>query len=192
MQFFGADAFTMQQPSVQKYATGRTPALQMSCEESSSEVTSRRALLSRGMGAVAFSMAGVVLGGTPDKAEASYSAYTNREKDWEARKKNGDIEYKTARDLRQELREIAPMNSESSKVFCPNGPSSAVSPLMENKCGDRMAAVSVYGRSNDIAGNSIPGFSGGTDRFPGAVPGGTGALSAQAGGFPAYTGTSKR
>lgn len=51
------------------------------------------------------------------------------------------------------------MNNEASKVFCPNGVSAAVSPLMENKCGDRLAMPSVYGRANDIVGNSIPGFS---------------------------------
>lgn len=69
-----------------------------------------------------------------------------------------EIKYSTARDLRSQLREIAPMNSEGSRIFCPNGPSANVSPLMENKCGDRMALPSVYGRSNDIMGNSIPGF----------------------------------
>ena len=52
------------------------------------------------------------------------------------------------------------MNSEGSKIFCPNGPSAAVSPLMENKCGDRLALPSVYGRTDDVLGNSIPGFGG--------------------------------
>ena len=33
---------------------------------------------------------------------------------------------------------------------------------MENKCGDRQALPSVYGRTEDIMGNSIPGFAGGT------------------------------
>ena len=37
-----------------------------------------------------------------------------------------------------------------------------VSPLMENKCGDRMAMPSVYGRSDDAMGNSVPGFGIGT------------------------------
>ena len=54
------------------------------------------------------------------------------------------------------------MNDEGSKIFCPNGPSAAVSPLMENKCGDRQAMPSVYGRTQDTMGNSIPGF-GSTD-----------------------------
>ena len=31
--------------------------------------------------------------------------------------------------------------------------------MMENKCGDRLAMPSVYGRQDDIVGNSIPGFS---------------------------------
>jgi len=91
-------------------------------------------------------------------ASASYSAYTRREEDWKTREKNGEVKYSNARELRSQLREIAPMNSEGSKIFCPNGPSAAVSPLMENKCGDRMALPSVYGRNNDILGNSIPGF----------------------------------
>ena len=30
---------------------------------------------------------------------------------------------------------------------------------MENKCGDRLAMPSVYGRTEDVVGNSIPGFS---------------------------------
>ena len=52
------------------------------------------------------------------------------------------------------------MNDAGSKIFCPNGPSAAVSPLMENKCGDRQALPSVYGRTEDAMGNSIPGFAG--------------------------------
>lgn len=112
-------------------------------------------------------------------ASATYSAYTNREKDWQDRQKSGDIKYSSARDLKAQLREIAPMNSESSKVFCPNGPSAAVSPLMENKCGDKLAMPSVYGRTQDIVGNSIPGFSS-------ASPYSTATLNAQAGGFPSY------
>ena len=79
------------------------------------------------------------------------------------------------------------MNTEASYKFCPNGPSSNVSPLMENKCGDRLAAPSVFGRTDDIAGNSIPGFTNG-GRYPSGVPGGTGSLSAnpEIGGFPKY------
>ena len=55
------------------------------------------------------------------------------------------------------------MNDEGSKIFCPNGSSAAVSPLMENKCGDRQALPSVYGRTEDNMGNSIPGFGGGVN-----------------------------
>jgi hypothetical protein len=51
------------------------------------------------------------------------------------------------------------MNDSRSQVFCPNGPSSSVSPLMENKCNDRETMPSVFGRSDDVVGNSIPGFS---------------------------------
>ena len=36
-----------------------------------------------------------------------------------------DINISSARDLRSQLREIAPMNNEGSKLFCPNGESSA-------------------------------------------------------------------
>jgi hypothetical protein len=74
------------------------------------------------------------------------------------------------------------MNNESNKLFCPNGPSSNVSPLMENKCGDRLATPSVFGRSQDIVGNSIPGFAGG--RYGGL--GESTSLTAEAGGFPKY------
>ena len=69
-----------------------------------------------------------------------------------------EIKYSNAAQLRSQLREIAPMNDAGSKIFCPNGTSAAVSPLMENKCGDRQALPSVYGRSEDTMGNSIPGF----------------------------------
>lgn len=103
-----------------------------------------------------------LIGGTilQQPAQASYSAYTRREEDWKQREVNGEIKISNARQLRAQLREIAPMNDEGTKLFCPNGPSAAVSPLMENKCGDRQALPSVYGRSDDIMGNSIPGFSG--------------------------------
>merc|ERR1739844_608471 len=128
-------------------------------------------------------MAGMALGGTmglltnEEPASASYSAYTNREKDWQERKENGEIKYSTSKDLKRQLQEVAPMNVAKSQVFCPNGPSAAVSPLMENKCNDRQAMPSVFGRSDDIMGNSIPGK---------AYLGGTTALSADTGGFPSY------
>lgn len=97
---------------------------------------------------------------SPLPASASYSAFTHREEDWKARQDAGSIKISSARSLRTQLAEIAPMNDDSkSKIFCPNGPTAAVSPLMENRCGDRMAAPSVYGRSDDVMGNSIPGFS---------------------------------
>lgn len=92
-----------------------------------------------------------------------------------------EVQYSSARDLKRQLQEVAPMNVAKSQVFCPNGPSSAVSPLMENKCNDQMAMPSVFGRSDDILGNSIPGAT------PGYI-GGTSSLRAGAdtGGFPAY------
>jgi hypothetical protein len=70
-----------------------------------------------------------------------------------------EVKISTASSLRAQLRDIAPMNEET-KIFCPNGASAAVSPLMENRCGDRQALPSVYGRSDDAMGNSIPGFGG--------------------------------
>mmetsp|Transcript_54164 Transcript_54164/g.80703 ORF Transcript_54164/g.80703 Transcript_54164/m.80703 type:complete len:81 (+) Transcript_54164:176-418(+) len=79
------------------------------------------------------------------------------------------------------------MNEESKKMYCPNGASSAVTPMMENMCSDvRLAAPSVYGRSDDSVGNSIPGFQGG--RYPSAFPGDSTSLSASpiVGGFPSY------
>jgi len=146
---------------------------------------SRRDVLRTSMGALFGGLAaGTALVGRPEAASASYSAYTNREKDWEARSKTGDIKVSSARDLRNQLRDIVPQNSEGSKIFCPNGPSSAVSPLMENKCGDRQATASVFGRTQDTVGNSIPGFDGG--KYPG-VGGGSSTLSAaEAGGFLSY------
>eukprot|EP00594_Rhizosolenia_setigera_P007293 CAMPEP_0178942554 /NCGR_PEP_ID=MMETSP0789-20121207/2062_1 /TAXON_ID=3005 /ORGANISM="Rhizosolenia setigera, Strain CCMP 1694" /LENGTH=192 /DNA_ID=CAMNT_0020621983 /DNA_START=61 /DNA_END=639 /DNA_ORIENTATION=- len=146
-----------------------------------SDATSdRRTMLSKGFGLLGISAA---LTGGPSEASASYSAYTNREKDWEARKASGDINISTARDLKAQLREIAPMNDEKSYKFCPNGPSSNVSPLMENKCGDKLAIPSVYGRTADITGNSIPGSAALASRY---APSSGSGLSAEIGGFPAY------
>jgi len=119
-----------------------------------------------------------------EPAAATYSAYTHREEDWQKRRKDGEVQYSSARDLRKQLAEIAPMNSEGSKIFCPNGPSAAVSPLMENKCGDRQAMASVYGRTEDVLGNSIPGFNGG--RYTTQMGADNSKMIAEAGGFPAY------
>jgi hypothetical protein len=81
------------------------------------------------------------------------------------------------------------MNNSKSLMFCPNGPSSVVSPMMENKCdGERMAAPSVFGRSDDIVGNSIPGgkmYGYGYGGYESVGSGGS--LANQAGGFPKYT-----
>ena len=89
---------------------------------------------------------------------------------------HADIQYSSARDLKKALREVAPMNASKSQIFCPNGTSSAVSPLMENKCNDIEAMPSVFGRSDDLMGNSIPGRN----------LGGTTSLTADTGGFPSY------
>lgn len=133
-----------------------------------------------------FGMASALVAGTalaPQAAEAKYSDYARREADWEDRMKKGEIKVSTAKDLRMQLAEIVPQNSEGSKIFCPNGASAAVSPLMENKCSDtRMAIPSVYGRTNDATGNSIPGFKQGYAWAPGE----TSSISASVGGFPKY------
>jgi hypothetical protein len=113
-------------------------------------------------------MMGTFLGGTTvamtmtkiQPASASYSAYAHREEDWQQRVAQNAVQVTTPKLLRAQLREIAPMNEERSRIFCPNGPSAAVTPLMENRCSDlRMATPSVYGRTEDAVGNSIPGFS---------------------------------
>jgi hypothetical protein len=114
-------------------------------------------------------------------AAAKYSDYSRREKDWQERSQSGEVHISSARQLRSQLQEIAPMNSASSTIFCPNGPSANVSPLMENKCGDRLATPSVFGRQDDVVGNSIPGFKEGY-----FSDGGSSSMSAQVGGFPSY------
>jgi hypothetical protein len=133
-----------------------------------------------------FGMASALVAGTvvgPQPAEAKYSDYARREQDWEDRKKKGEIKVSNAKDLRAQLKEIVPQNSEGSKIFCPNGASAAVTPMMENKCSDTLMALpSVYGRSNDITGNSIPGFSKGYAWGPGE----SSSISASTGGFPKY------
>mmetsp|Transcript_28618 Transcript_28618/g.78609 ORF Transcript_28618/g.78609 Transcript_28618/m.78609 type:complete len:228 (-) Transcript_28618:1650-2333(-) len=141
------------------------------------------------LGALAAVVGGSSTGltGLAPPSHATYSAYTRREQDWQERKTNDEVKYSSARDLRQQLQEIVPQNSDGSKIFCPNGPSAAVSPLMENKCGDRMAMPSVYGRSNDAMGNSIPGFS---EQW--LKDNGIGNIADGAGGFPSYQGASGR
>lgn len=151
--------------------------LSMSKEEDASTV-GRREVLTSVTAALFAGLAGTAL---PEGASAKYSDFARREKDWEERSSKGEVQYSSARDLRAQLQEIAPMNTASSKIFCPNGPSANVSPLMENKCGDRQAIPSVYGRSNDVMGNSIPGFKDGYN-----WAGGSSSVSAAAGGFPTY------
>lgn len=141
----------------------------------------RRAFL-RNVAGVAFGSALIASNG--EEASASYSAYANRERDWEDRKKTGDVAFSDSKDLKRQLREVAPMNSSKSLMFCPNGPSSNVSPLMENKCDDdRMATASVFGRTEDIVGNSIPGFNG--KKYGGAAGGASTSLANEV-GFPKY------
>lgn len=120
-------------------------------------VSSRRSLLKNSAASI-FSIGAIASTQIPRAANASYSAYTNRENDWDKRVEKGEVKISSARDLKAQLREIAPMNAQS-EIFCPNGPSSNVSPMMENKCSDRQAMPSVFGRQDDIVGNSIPGFS---------------------------------
>lgn len=153
-------------------------------EESSMKNPSRREMFTTMASAfVAMSTTtAVALTVAPQEASAKYSDYARREKDWEERLSKGEVKISSARDLRAQLQEIAPMNTSSSKIFCPNGPSANVSPLMENKCGDQLAAPSVYGRTNDVMGNSIPGFKDGYAWMPGE----SSSVSASVGGFPSY------
>ena len=150
--------------------------------ESSNSASSRRDLFRT----IGFSLvAAAAVSTSPRSASATYSAFTRREQDWQERLDKGEVQVSSARDLRRRLREIAPMNDEGSKIFCPNGPSSAVSPLMENKCGDREAIPSVYGRTQDVVGNSIPGFSGG--RYTSNIQSGVSSnVASEIGGFPSY------
>jgi hypothetical protein len=104
-------------------------------------------------------VATLLIAGAPRPSHATYSAYTRREQDWSERSASGQVQYSSARALKKQLRDIAPMNTSKSLLFCPNGPSSAVSPLMENRCSDAQAMPSVFGRTSDVVGNSIPGFS---------------------------------
>lgn len=157
----GIEAFS--QPS-----TPQTSKIVLQAEKNA--MTSRRGAL---FGIVAATVGAATV---PEEASARYSSYVAREQDWAERQANGQVNYKNAKDLRQELREIAPMNNASSKIFCPNGPSAAVSPLMENKCGDKMALPSVYGRTQDTVGNSIPGF----------ATSYRGSDLSNSGGFPSY------
>ena len=146
-------------------------------------------LLSRSTASIALATILSTTTACPFPAHATYSAYTHREQDWERRQKAGDITVSNARALKQQLREIAPMNSERSKVFCPNGTPSSVSPLMENKCNDRETMPSVYGRSEDVVGNSIPGFSAApaaSYKYAAASSSATASLESLGGGFPDY------
>jgi len=145
---------------------------------------SRRQVLSSLFAAVAAVPTTLTLLPT-EPSQATYTSYTRREQDWQERQANGDVQYSSARQLRQQLRELVPQNSDNSRIFCPNGPSAAVSPLMENKCGDRQAMPSVYGRSNDAMGNSIPGFS---DQW---MQNQGGNIAEGTGGFPEYAGVGK-
>ena len=152
-------------------------------------VLNRRQALVAGVLMAATTVSTLTINAPP--ADASYKAYAQREQDWQERIDKGEVKISTARSLRTQLKQIAPMNDESSKIFCPNGPSAAVSPLMENKCGDRQATASVYGRTQDVAGNSVPGFSGGKYYDSGFDrPSTTSADSV--GGFPTYSVQQKR
>lgn len=121
-----------------------------------------------------------------EPAHATYSAYSHREDDWQQRQKDGAVQFSSAASLRSQLREIAPMNASERRLFCPNGTPSAVSPLMENKCGDRLAMPSVYGRTEDTMGNSIPGFAGGF-YSAGMSSSAISSSMADTGGLPSYS-----
>lgn len=169
-------------PAVVRRAPSSSAVAMVNKEEEASLNPSRREMFTTMASAMMTMSAVVVATAVPQAASAKYSDYARREKDWEERLSKGEVKISSARDLRAQLQEIAPMNTSSSKIFCPNGPSANVSPLMENKCGDRLAAPSVYGRSNDVMGNSIPGFKDGYAWMPGE----SSSVSAAVGGFPTY------
>ena len=162
----------------------RSPIALNSVNQDGDNIEAGNTLSSRREALFGIASAAALFVGTaaPQDANAKYSDYSRREKDWQERNSKGEIAYSSARDLRAQLQEIAPMNISNSKIFCPNGPSSNVSPLMENKCGDRMAMPSVYGRTNDVMGNSIPGFK---DGYAWSV-GDSSSMSTAVGGFPTY------
>ena len=162
-----------------------SPQQQQQQQASASSSNRRDALFNMATKAIVSgtAVAATVWSTNPSLAVAKYSDYSRREEDWETRQKKGEIKISTARDLRKQLAEIVPQNDEGSKVFCPNGPSAAVSPLMENRCSDvRMAIPSVYGRSADVVGNSIPGFQSGSW----SASDGSSSITTSVGGFPAY------
>mmetsp|Transcript_30273 Transcript_30273/g.46211 ORF Transcript_30273/g.46211 Transcript_30273/m.46211 type:complete len:127 (-) Transcript_30273:294-674(-) len=75
--------------------------------------SSRRDVLSG-----AFAGAAAAMFTFADPAQASYSAYTAREKDWDERLTKGEVKISSARSLRSQLKEIVPQNDEGrSKVF---------------------------------------------------------------------------
>jgi hypothetical protein len=53
---------------------------------------------------------------------------------------------------------------------------------MENRCSDVQAMPSVFGRTSDVVGNSIPGFS----QRPTPRGGASGLNPSALGGFPRY------
>jgi len=94
---------------------------------------------------------------SPLPSAATYSSYSARERDWDQRVTADKVQISTARSLKAQLNELVPENQNGSRsLFCPNGESSAVNPLQENRCGDRMAAISVFNQERDIVGNTIP------------------------------------
>ena len=82
--------------------------------------SNRRAFLRN---CVSVAVAASSMGGQLQPAQATYSAYTAREQDWEARQKSGEVKMSSARDLKAQLREIAPMNEKVGleMVFLCNG-----------------------------------------------------------------------
>lgn len=63
---------------------------------------------------------------------------------------------------------------------------------MENRCGDRLASVSVYGSTQDVVGNTIPGARSGyqspAQRGKASSLASTTNLASSAGGFLDYGG----
>jgi hypothetical protein len=63
-------------------------------------------------GVAAAAFATVAATNPVEPAAAKYSDYSRREKDWQERQSKGEVKFSSAKDLRAQLQEIAPANSE--------------------------------------------------------------------------------
>lgn len=111
MLALGAEAFAGPQ---QPFHATRMPttALAAAADQDEDSTMSRRQVM---FGALAATVA--TLAASPEPASATYSAFAAREKDWQERQEKGEVNFKSAKDLRAQLREIAPMNTVRQNIF---------------------------------------------------------------------------